>query len=88
LSDIAAGQSIAAAAGTTKGRRRPFCCGSVASLRHDNRNDLPIQTLSLIPTTTISAAAAARTTIAVAVLAGRLVVMLFSCNFSVCVAAV
>jgi hypothetical protein len=39
-------------------------------------------------TTTISTAAAAGTTIADAVLAGRLVVMLFSRNFSICIAAV
>jgi hypothetical protein len=51
--------------------------------RLHNHNLLPL------PTTNISAAAAAAdTTIASAVLAGRLVVMLFSCNFSVCIMAV
>jgi hypothetical protein len=70
------------------GRRRLFCCGSMASLRHDNCKHLPIQTLLPLPTTIISAAAAAGTTIAVAVLAGRLFVMSFSRNFSACSAAV
>jgi hypothetical protein len=55
----------------------------VASLRRKNCNRLHIQTLPPLTSTTIFAAAAASTTIAVAVFAGRLVVMLFSRNFSV-----
>jgi hypothetical protein len=53
----------------------------VASLRHNDCDHLHIQILLPLLTTTISAAAAAGTTIAVAILAGRLVVMLFSHNF-------
>jgi hypothetical protein len=60
----------------------------VALLHRNKRNRLHIQVLLLLLTTTISAAAAAGTTISIAVLAGRLVVMLFSCNFSICIAAV
>ncbi len=43
----------------------------------NNRDRLPIQTLLPLPTTTISAAAATGTTIPIAVLAGRLVVMCY-----------
>jgi hypothetical protein len=50
----------------------------VASLRCNDHDCLHIQTLLPLLTTTISAAAAAGTTIADAVLASRLVVMLFS----------
>jgi hypothetical protein len=82
LSNIAAGWSVAAAAGTITGRHSPFNCGSVASLHCNVCNCLPIQTLLQLPTTAISAAAAASTTIAIAILAGRLVVMLLSRNFS------
>jgi hypothetical protein len=60
----------------------------VASLRRNNHNPLHIQTLLPLPTTTISIAAAAGTTIAIALLAGRLVVILFSRNFSVCITTV
>jgi hypothetical protein len=88
LSDIAAGQSVAAAVGTTMGRRRRFCCGLVVAIHRNYHERLPIQTLLLLPTTTISTVAAAGTTIAVAVLAGRLVVMSFSHDFSVCLAVV
>jgi hypothetical protein len=80
LSNIATGQSIAAAVGMTKDRHRQFCCGLVASLHCNNCDHLPIQTLLWLPTTTISNIAAASTTIAIAILAGRLVVMLFSCD--------
>jgi hypothetical protein len=48
LSNIAAGQSIAAAAGTMMGRRCPFCCGLAASLHHKNCNRLPIHNVNVI----------------------------------------
>jgi hypothetical protein len=61
------------------GHRHPFGCGLVVSFHRNNCNRLPFQNLLSLPTTTIfAAAAAAHTTITVAVLAGRLVVMCHS----------
>jgi hypothetical protein len=88
LSNIAAGQSVAAPVGTSTGHCHPFCFGLVASLRCNYHNHLPVQTLLLLSITTISAAAAASTTIAVPIFAGRLIVMLFSHNCFVCIATV
>jgi hypothetical protein len=88
FSNIAAGQFIVVVVGRTTGRRCQFCCRLVASLHCNNCGPLPIQTYLLLPTTTISTIAAAGITIAIAVLAGRLAVMSFSHDYSICVAVV
>ncbi len=74
--------------GDNKGLSSSICLWIGGVICCKNCVCLPILTLLLLLTTTISAAAAAGTTIAVAILADRLVVMSFSHNFSICIAAV